>query len=69
MTHTAPALFATTITLVVTFGSLMFGSFVPNQNLGKYTAIILVLALIIDLTLLPLLLMKFKQSKKAKEIT
>ncbi len=69
LTHTAPALFATTITLVVTFGSLMFGSFVPNQNLGKYTAIILVLALIIDLTLLPLLLMKFKQSKKAKEIT
>lgn len=63
LSFTFPALFATTITLVVTFGMLMFGSFVPNQNLGKYTAIVLSLALFIDLTLLPLLLMDFSKKK------
>ena len=63
LTYTIPALFVTTLTLVVTFGSLMFGSFVPNQNLGKYTAIILSLALFIDLTLLPLLLITFNKGK------
>ena len=66
LSHTAPALFATTLTLVITFGSLMFGSFIPNQNLGKYTAIILSVALFVDLTLLPLLLMKLSKNKEKK---
>ncbi len=64
LTYTIPALLTTTIILVTAFAVFMFASFVPNHNFGKFVAIILSLALIIDVTLLPSLLLYFKKNKK-----
>ena len=64
MTYTIPALLSTTIILVIGFGVFMFASFIPNHNFGKFVAIILSLALVIDVTLLPALLLFFSKKKK-----
>ena len=58
LTHTAPALVTTTMVLVAAFATFAFGTFVPNQNFGKFVAIILTVALVTDLTLLPALVLK-----------
>jgi predicted RND superfamily exporter protein len=55
-THTAPALIVTTIVLVVSFGTFVLGSFVPNQNFGFLVSSILTYAIIADLIFLPALL-------------
>ena len=57
LTHTGPALFVTTMILVVAFATFAFASFVPNINFGIVTAIVLSSALICDGTLLPALLL------------
>jgi uncharacterized protein len=57
-THTGPALIVTTMVLVAAFATFIFGTFVPNQNFGKFVAITLSIALVTDLTLLPVLLLK-----------
>ncbi|RAP28298.1 hypothetical protein DID78_05215 [Candidatus Marinamargulisbacteria bacterium SCGC AG-343-D04] len=62
MTHTVPALLTTTVVLVVAFAVFMMATFVPNQNFGRFVALILSFALIIDLSFLPaLLLVKTKK--------
>jgi uncharacterized protein len=63
LTYTIPALFTTTLILVISFAVFMFASFIPNHNFGKFVAIILSLALIIDLTLLPSMLLYFSKDK------
>ncbi|MBT4762410.1 MAG: MMPL family transporter [Bdellovibrionaceae bacterium] len=60
-THTAPALITTTLVLVAAFATFAFASFIPNQNFGKFVALILSVALILDLTVLPALLLSFPQ--------
>ena len=62
-THTGGALIITTVVLVDSFATFMFASFVPNQDFGVFVAIILSMALIIDLTFLPALLMIFNRVK------
>jgi predicted RND superfamily exporter protein len=52
----APALIITTVILSFSFACFIFASFVPNQNLGILMSICLSVALICDLTLLPLLI-------------
>lgn len=59
-TNTVPALITTTLVLIAAFATFILGSFVPNQNFGLFVAIILGVALIIDLTFLPALLLTFK---------
>lgn len=54
---TSPALVTTSIILVLSFGTLAFGTFVPNIYFGVMTAIILSVALITDLTFLPAMLL------------
>src|SRR5690606_33103740 len=61
---TGKALVVTTILLVMGFGSFIFAEFVPNRTFGILCAQILIFALIIDLTLLPALLVKFRGRKK-----
>lgn len=55
-THTAPALFTTTIVLVASFGTFIMGTFVPNQSFGILVALVLSFALVADLVFLPALL-------------
>lgn len=65
LAQTAPALIITTIILGLGFGSFVLGEFVPNQTVGLFTALILVIALLIDLLILPVvifLLDRFKSS-------
>ena len=56
--HTSPALIFTTIVLVCGFGTLAFGSFIPNIYFGIMCAIILSMALFTDMTFLPSLLVR-----------
>lgn len=60
---TGKALVVTTVLLVAGFGSFVFAEFVPNRTFGILCAQILIFALLIDLTLLPALLMKFRGKK------
>ena len=64
VSHTSPALIATTIILVSGFGTLAFADFVPNMYFGIMTALILSSALITDLLFLPLLLDKLIPQKQ-----
>jgi predicted RND superfamily exporter protein len=54
--HTASPLIVTTGILVAAFGSFLTADFIPNLFFGVFTAIILGVALIADLTLTPALL-------------
>jgi uncharacterized protein len=56
--HTAPALFSSTAVLVMTFATFVLADFVPNANLGILTALILAFALLVDMTLTPVLLVR-----------
>ncbi len=63
---TGKALVVTTLLLVAGFGSFAFAEFVPNRTFGILCAQILIFALLIDLTLLPALLVKFRGREKKK---
>ena len=52
------ALVVTTLVLVVGFGMLMASDFRLNSDMGLLTAVILVIALIVDFLFLPALLIK-----------
>ena len=54
---TGTALFWTTTILVVGFGAMIFANFTPNSNFGLLTALVLTIALVIDLIFLPALLL------------
>ncbi|MCP5047437.1 MAG: MMPL family transporter [bacterium] len=71
LSYTGPALFVTTLILVVGFGTFMFASFVPNINFGILTALILTVALVTDLVLLPaiLLLKAEKETERENEMS
>ena len=56
--HTAPALLSTTAILVLTFGTFVTANFTPNVYFGVLTALILATALLVDMTLTPVLLVK-----------
>ncbi len=63
--YTGSALIVTTMVLASGFGLYMLGNFVPNIHFGILCAIILTMALIIDLIFLPALLMTiFKEKEK-----
>jgi len=63
--YTGPALFTTSIILMVGFGILSFSSFIPNVNFGILTMFIIGIALIVDLTFLPAML-TLRDSTKEK---
>lgn len=54
--YAGKAILFTTIILTVAFSLFAFSNFVPNQNFGIVTAFALVVALVIDMLLLPALL-------------
>jgi predicted RND superfamily exporter protein len=66
LSTTAPAMITTTVVIVSAFGTFMFATFVPNQNFGIFTSIILTLALFLDLIFVPALLMTVNLSPKNK---
>ena len=56
LSHTAPALIMTTIILGLGFAAFVLGEFLPNRNVGIFTSLILITALLIDLLILPVLI-------------
>ena len=58
------ALLITTIVLASGFGILAFSSFAINSDMGTLTAIIIIIALIVDLLLLPAMLAQRKKLNK-----
>ncbi len=57
ITYTGPALFTTSFILMAGFGIMAFSSFIPNVNFGILSAVVLGIALLIDLTFLPAMLL------------
>ena len=57
------ALIYTTTVIVVGFGSLIFSNFVPSMLFGLLTSIAMIVALLTDITTLPVLLRKFVDEK------
>jgi len=62
------ALLVTSVVLVVGFMILAQSHFYLNSSMGLLTSAVIMLALIIDLTLLPALLMKFSSSNKGEKL-
>ncbi|MBT8118997.1 MAG: MMPL family transporter [Gammaproteobacteria bacterium] len=62
------ALLVTSVVLVAGFMILAQSHFYLNSSMGLLTSVVIMLALIIDLTLLPALLMKFASSKKGEKL-
>ena len=60
------AIIFTTVVLSLSFSIFAFSSFTPNQNFGVVTATALILALLIDLVLLPALLSVMDKNHKYK---
>ena len=52
------AMILTTAMMAITFTSLLFSDFVPNQDLGLITIITIICAVLVDLILLPVILLK-----------
>lgn len=65
MTFTGSALLSTTFLLVGCFGLYMIGDFVPTFHFGLLCAVVLTMALLIDLMLLPAVLLLLDRGKKA----
>lgn len=59
--NTGVALAGTTLILILGFGTFALGNFVPNSNLGMGTALILFIALVVDLILLPAMILLNKK--------
>jgi predicted RND superfamily exporter protein len=62
------ALVVTSVVLVAGFMILAQSHFYLNSSMGLLTSVVIMLALIIDLTLLPALLMKFSGSNKGEKL-
>lgn len=58
------ALLITTIVLALGFSVLTFSSFILNADMGKLTAIIIAVALVVDLIVLPVFLLIFDRNPK-----
>ena len=52
------AMLLTTAMMAIAFTALLWSDFIPNQDLGLITIITIVCALLVDLVLLPILLLK-----------
>ena len=62
------AMMLTTAMMAIAFGSMLFSNFTPNQDIALITIITVVCAVIVDLVLLPILLLKlFSDEPKALE--
>lgn len=66
VTFTGSALISTTGLLVLCFGLYMLGDFTPMVDFGILCAVVLVMALLIDLMYLPAILMKLEDSRSTK---
>jgi uncharacterized protein len=62
------ALLVTSVVLVAGFMIMAQSHFYLNSSMGLLTSVVIMLALIIDLTLLPALLMKFASSKRGEKL-
>lgn len=62
------AMYYTSITITLGFSTLAFSNFIPTIYFGILTAFSMVIALIADLTLLPLLIILFKPLGKEKNL-
>ncbi len=62
------ALLVTSVVLVAGFMIMAQSHFYLNSSMGLLTSVVIMLALIIDLTLLPALLMKFSSSNKREKL-
>ena len=62
------ALLVTSVVLVAGFMIMAQSHFYLNSSMGLLTSVVIMLALIIDLTLLPALLMKFASGKKGEKL-
>ena len=65
--HTAPALLSTTAILVISFASFALADFTPNIYFGVLTALILATALLVDMTITPLLLVRTGKNAESAE--
>ena len=57
LSHTGKALIITTQILIIGFGIFIFAEFIPNVDFGIYSAFVLMMALVIDLIVLPAILL------------
>lgn len=59
------AMLLTTAMMAIAFTSLLFSDFIPNQDLGLITIITIVCAVLVDLILLPIILLKVFDDHRA----
>ena len=59
------ALIYTTTVIVIGFGSLVFSNFVPSMLFGLLTSVAMIVALLTDITILPVLLKKYLGKRTA----
>jgi len=57
ISYTGPALITTTMILIGGFGIMSFSSFIPNVNFGILSAVVLGMAVVVDLVFLPAFLL------------
>lgn len=67
--ETGPALVETTLILFVGFGVFAFANFIPNSNFGILCALILLVALLVDIIFLPALLLLGQKGAKSNGST
>jgi len=60
------ALIYTTTVIVIGFGTLVFSNFVPSMLFGLLTSVAMIVALLTDITILPVLLQKYLLTSKVK---
>ena len=66
--HVGRALWVTTVVLAAGFAILMLSGFRLNADMGMLTALIIVIALIIDFLLLPACLLRFDKSGETSDV-
>lgn len=66
--HVGRALWVTTVVLAAGFAILMLSGFRLNADMGALTALIIVVALIIDFLLLPACLLRFDKSGESSDV-
>ena len=66
--ETGVALYGTTLVLIFAFGASLLSTFAPFQIFGALAAAVLITALIIDLTVLPVLMIKNGKSRTALSV-
>jgi uncharacterized protein len=65
--HAGSAMLITSIIMIAGFGLFLFSEFGATFYLGLFVSLSLIIALVIDLTLLPLLLITFGKSKRRRK--